>query len=190
MFFRTGYYDYRDDPISLAFLGLINRLLRSMVASTMILFASSCIAVAGIWNFAVDYYIVHKGVTEQAAVTNASRSAKNGYTVEFAYRFSDQRDDLRIVEPWFQDLSSGTGVCTLITDPRGCRNRGGTVNVVYLPEHPGAYVVKEDQLLFLARGALTTLALLIALGTSWNILRLGAGQPSLRLPSWSDWGFH
>ncbi|MCA9192537.1 MAG: hypothetical protein KDB03_12270 [Planctomycetales bacterium] len=190
MFFRTGHYDYRDDPVSTMFLGLINRLLRSTIGSSMILFASIGLLAIGVWNFGVDYYVIQKGVEEEAAITNASNADDAGYTVEFAYRYGSQPDNLRMVEPWLQKHVDGKGYCNLLTKPGGCRKAYGTVTVTYLPDNPGVYVVKQDQLLQLVRGFITILAGLVAGATGWNILRMGAGQESLRMPSWADWGFH
>lgn len=99
-------------------------------------------------------------------------------------------NDHRIVpsEPWWQNLDSGVGACSLSSDPRGFPNPNATVSVTYLYDSPGVYIVKGDMLGGL-RWVLTCVPFCVAFACGWNLIRIGQGADPLRLPTWAEKGF-
>lgn len=187
---ESGYYARRDDPISLAFIGFLNRMLRSSIATCLFLFLTISMTAVGIWNGMVDLYVAENGITESAPILSAERGRReDGYTVQFSYRYGHVEDSLRLIEPWWQNLDPGVGQCSLLTNPT--RNQqNATVKVTYLPEKPGVYVVKGDLFSEFLRWIVTGVFLLLSLCAGWNLLRIGNGASPLRLPTWSDMGYH
>lgn len=187
--FDSGIYAYRDDPVSKVCVGLVNRMLRSRWATAGMFIFSSTVTGIGVWNGLVDIYVAKHGVTESARVMNLSGYQQDsGYQVDFAYRYGDRPDTLRVFEPWWQNREPGVGSCRMTRNPSSCRDPTPSVHVTYLTDSPGVYIVEGAESTRMVMWILTTIPFLVAVGclANWILLTLRIGP--LSLPSWSDIG--
>lgn len=185
--FDSGPYAYRDDPLSDAFRGAINAVLRSRVGTAAMFVGLMSVAGIGIWNGLVDIYVAKHGVTEEVRVLNSPRhDGQSGYQVEFAYQHGDQPDTLRIWEPRWQDLRPGIGMCFLANNPVSCGQTNASVNVIYLADSPGVYVVEGSNPSRFGIWLVTVIVFLMAMGCLGNWILLTWTGQALGLPSWSD----
>lgn len=185
--FDSGPYAYRDDPFSNAFRGMVNAVLRSRVGTAVLFVGLISVAGVGTWNGLVDIYVAKHGVTEKVRVLNSPRhDGESGYLVEFAYRYGDKPDTMRIWEPRWQDLRPGVGTCFLSSNPVSCRERKPTVELTYLADSPGVYVVQGGNPSRFGIWLVTAIVFLMAVGCLANWILLTWTGLSLSLPSWSD----
>lgn len=142
-------FDSEHDPLRDAITASGKRLFRSPAVCLVCVASVGFFTTVFSWNFAVDCYVAATGETTQVQVVGEERSynGTSGYLTHasFSYSGADLPDHYRLFSAFLGNRSqaSGEGVATLLSSRRDC-NGLGHLNLCYLPESPGVYVVKED----------------------------------------------
>lgn len=182
---RHGIFARQNDVFTTMFLGLINGILRSRLASCCLLVAMMSLATALIWNASVDQYVLREGQRVAVPVVDETWHSKSGYTTKYHYPGAGQGNPLHFFDSFFvqNGQPKDIGIANTFGTQSKCRPGQEMVTVAYLSDNPRVHVVVGDRtsFLFFAIGALCLAA---SGGLLWNLSRLGRHESALVVPGW------
>lgn len=182
---RHGIFARQNDMFTTMFLGLINGMLRSRLASCCLLVLLMFLATALIWNASVDQYVLREGRRVAVPVVDENWNSKSGYTTKYRYPGAGQGNPLHFFDSSFvqSGQSKDIGTANTFGTPSKCRPGQEMAMVAYLPDDPRVHVVVGDRTSFLFY-AIGALCLAASGGLLWNLSRLGRDEAALVVPGW------
>lgn len=177
----------KNDIFSTMFMGAINRMLRSQLATAGLLILMANLATALLWNAGVDWYVISHGKRVKAAVVSETYHNKSGFSTRYRYPGAGLGNPMHFLDSFFLDKNgpSDIGIANTFGMLSGCNPRQAMLTVAYLPENPRVHAVVENRGVFVFF-LIGTLCMIISGALLWNFVRLGRGEPSMALPAWQE----
>lgn len=182
---QSGIFARQNDVFTTMFLGTLNGMLRSRLASCCLLVVMMFLATALIWNASVDQYVLREGRRVAVPVVDETWHSKSGYTTKYRYHGAGQGNPLHFFDSFFiqSGQSKDIGIANTFGTQSSCRPGHEMAMVAYLPNDPRVHVVVGDRTSFLFY-AIGALCLAASGGLLWNLARLGRHEQSIVIPGW------
>jgi hypothetical protein len=182
---QSGIFARQNDVFTTMFLGTLNGMLRSRLASCCLLVVMMFLATALIWNASVDQYVLREGRRVAVPVVDETWHSKSGYTTKYRYPGAGQGNPLHFFDSFFiqSGQSKDIGIANTFGTQSSCRPGHEMAMVAYLPNDPRVHVVVGDRTSFLFY-AIGALCLAASGGLLWNLARLGRHEQSIVIPGW------